>query len=64
MAGEAQWIECQPANQKVTGSIPSQGTGQVPSWGHVRGNQSMYLSYINVFLSLSPSRPLSLKVTK
>ena len=26
LAGVAQWIECQPANQRVTGSIPSQGT--------------------------------------
>ena len=26
LAGVAQWIECQPANQKVTGSVPSQGT--------------------------------------
>ena len=26
LAGVAQWIECWPANQKVTGSIPSQGT--------------------------------------
>ena len=26
LAGAAQWIECQPANQRVTGSIPSQGT--------------------------------------
>ena len=26
MAGVAQWIECRPANQMVTGSIPSQGT--------------------------------------
>ena len=26
LAGVAQWIECQPANQGVTGSIPSQGT--------------------------------------
>ena len=35
LAGVAQWIECQPANQRVTSSIPSQGTclGQVPSWG-------------------------------
>ena len=27
LAGVAQWIECQPSNQRVTGSIPSQGTG-------------------------------------
>ena len=26
LAGVAQWIECGPANQRVTGSIPSQGT--------------------------------------
>ena len=26
LAGIAQWIECQPANQRVTSLIPSQGT--------------------------------------
>ena len=26
LAGVAQWIECWPANQRVAGSIPSQGT--------------------------------------
>ena len=26
LAGVAQWIECPPANQRVTGLIPSQGT--------------------------------------
>ena len=26
LAGVAQWIECWPANQRVTSSIPSQGT--------------------------------------
>ena len=26
LAGVAQWIECQPANQRVPSSIPSQGT--------------------------------------
>ena len=26
LAGVAQWIECGPANQRVTGPIPSQGT--------------------------------------
>ena len=32
LAGVAQWIEWRPANQKVAGSIPSQGTylGYVP----------------------------------
>ena len=27
-AGVAQWIDCRPENQRVTGSIPSQGTCQ------------------------------------
>ena len=26
IAGVAQWIECQPVDRKVAGSIPSQGT--------------------------------------
>ena len=26
LASVAQWIECRPVNQRVTGSIPSQGT--------------------------------------
>ena len=26
LAGIAQWIECWPANQRVTGSVPGQGT--------------------------------------
>ena len=26
LAGVAQWIECKPVNQRVAGSIPSQGT--------------------------------------
>ena len=26
LAGVAQWIECRPVNQGVTGSIPTQGT--------------------------------------
>ena len=26
LAGVAQWIQCWPANQRVAGSIPSQGT--------------------------------------
>ena len=37
LAGVAQWIVCQPANQRVTGSTPSQGTGlgcgPGPQWG-------------------------------
>ena len=39
LAGVAQWTECRHVNQRVAGSIPSQGTnlgcgpGQVPSSG-------------------------------
>ena len=62
LAGVAQWTECQPVNQSVTDSIPSQGTAwvasQVPSKGHERGNHTF------MFLSLSPSHPLSLKINK
>ena len=51
---------CCPANPKVTGQISGQGPAwaavQVPGWGHVRGNQSMFLS-----LSFSLSSPLSKK---
>ena len=48
LAGVAQWIERQPGNQRVAGSIPSQGTWlgcrPGPLWGHARGNHtSMFL---------------------
>ena len=37
LAGVVQWIECGSANQRVAGSIPSQGTylgcGPGPQWG-------------------------------
>ena len=70
LAGAAHWIECQSANQKVAGSVLIRAhawvAGQVPGWGHVRGNQLMFLSHINVSLPLflPPSLPLSLKVNK
>ena len=44
LTGIAQWVEQQPEKGKVVGSIPSRGrvhawvAGQVPSWGHARGN--------------------------
>ena len=49
LAGVAQWIEHQPANKRVAGLIPSQGTGLGcelgPQWGGVRGNHTlMFLS--------------------
>ena len=62
----ARWIECQTVKQRVTGSIPSQGTclgcrpGPPGEGGHARGNHTlMFLS-----LSLSPSLPFSLKINK
>ena len=54
--GVAQWIEHQPENLKISGSIPSQGTclgGRPgPQLGRARGNQSMFLSHIDVSLHL------------
>ena len=43
VAGVAQWIECQPANQRVADSIPSLGHmpgfwAKSPVGGHRRGN--------------------------
>ena len=42
LAGAAQWIECQPENQRVAGLIPSQGTclGCWPGaqWGALKGH--------------------------
>ena len=65
MAGVAQWIECQPENQKVTDSIPSQGTCLGYSPGPRLGACEGQL--INVSLAhwcFSPSLPLSPKVSK
>ena len=51
LAGAAQWIERQPVNQRVTGSIPSQVTfgvaAQVPSRECKRDNHTL------MFFSLS-----------
>ena len=54
LADVAQWIECWPANQRVVGSIPSQGT----CLGCVRGNHTL------VFLSLSFFLSFPLKINK
>ena len=57
-AGVAQWIEQWPADQKVSSSIPSQGTGpQLQVWDR---QPIDYLSHIMfVSLSFSPLSPLS-----
>ena len=56
--GVAQWIECQPVNQRVAGSIPSWGTCQVPGRGCSRGNHTL------MFLCLSFSFPPPLSKNK
>ena len=62
LAGVAQWIEQWPANQRVAGWIPSQGTclgcrpGPHREGGHERE------PHIDVSFPLSPS--LSLKINK
>ena len=65
LAGVAQWIECWPMNQRVAGSIPSQGTclccGPGPQWG--RGMHERQ-PHIDVSLPLFPSFPLSLKINE
>ena len=58
----AQWTERWTAKKRVTGWIPVRAqawvVGQIPSRGHRRGNHTL------IFLSLSPSLPLSLKINK
>ena len=63
LVGVAQWIECRPENQRVAGSIPSQGTclgcGPGPQWGaHERKLQ------IDVSLPLFLPPFPSLKINK
>ena len=62
LAGVAQWTECWPVNQRVTGSIPSQGTclisGQFLSRGCTRGTHTL------MFVSLSFSLLSSLSKNK
>ena len=60
LTGVAQWIECQPENQRVAGSIPSQGTcldcRPGAQWGCMRSNHPL-MFYLP--LSLSLLSPLS-----
>ena len=62
LVGVAQWIECGPVNQRVAGSIPSQGTclgcGPGPQLGACEGQP------INISPLLFPSLTLSLKINK
>ena len=56
LAGVAQWIEYRPENERVTGSIPSQGTCQGCRPGPQQGAHRRQ-PHINVFFPLSPSIP-------
>ena len=62
LTGVAQWIKRWPVNQKVTSSIPSQGTclgcRPGPGWG-VWEATDQCISHASMFLSLSFSPPLS-----
>ena len=67
LADVSQWIEHQPANWKVAGLIPSQGTclgfRPGPQLGMCeRQTMGVSLTYRCFFPSLSSSLPLSLKV--
>ena len=62
LAGVAQWIERGFVNQRVLVRFPVRAyawvAGQIPSVGCTRGNHTL------MFLSLSPSLPCSLKISK
>ena len=66
LAGVAQWIECWPVNQKVSGSIPSLSTclgcGPGPQLEACERQQIVSVSHRCSSPSLSPSLPLSLKI--
>ena len=61
LAGVTQWIERQPANQRVASSIPSQGTclgfRLDPQWGVCKRQP-------HIDVSLSRTLPLCLKINK
>ena len=62
LAPVARWIECWPANQRVAGSSPSQGTclgcKTGPQWGACERQPHTGVSLF------SPSLPLCLKINK
>ena len=63
-AGVAQWIGHQPVNQRVTGSIPSQGTCLGCRPGPQVGDAQEATTHGCFFASFSCSLPLSLKINK
>ena len=63
LAGVARWTECWPVSQRVSGSVPGQGTclgcGLDPQWGCVRGNHTVM--FLSLFL---PPFSLQNKINK
>ena len=55
LVGVAQWIECQPSNQKVTGSIPSQGACLGCCPGPQEGAHSLFKKSLAVLIFTSKS---------
>ena len=67
LAGVAQWIELQSANQKVFGLIPSQGTCLGCRSGPQLGTcerQLIDVSLTNQYISLSLPSPSVSKISK
>ena len=67
LAGEAQWVGCHPANQKVAGSIQGTCRGCRPGpWWEACKSQPIHVSLEHGCFSpsLSPSLLLSLKMDK
>ena len=58
LATVAQWIECQPMNQRLADEIPSPGHPPGLRPGPQRGAHERQL-HIDISLPLSPSLPLS-----
>ena len=62
VAGVCQWNECWPANQRVAGLIPSQGTCVGCGPGPQQGAHERQ-PHMDVYLPLSPPFP-SLKINE
>ena len=65
LAGVAQWVECQPANQKVANLIPGHGRclscGPGPQLGACERQLIDVFLHIDVSLPFPSSLPLSVK---
>ena len=61
LAGVAQWIECWPVNQRVSGSIPSQGTclGIIQRRILKKSKISQWINWVRTSHSSSPPLQIS-----